>query len=87
MNYDPELPDGYQDADFDMRELQAKADHNAALRQQGICGHGWQQGYPNGEGTTPGMARCLDCGDIVSDRFEAALSEGEPASRLRVACN
>ena len=41
MNRDTELPDGFQDADFDQRELEAAGALTAALRRRGICGHGW----------------------------------------------
>lgn len=41
MNHDFELPNGFQDADFEMRALQAKGNRSAALRRRGICDHGW----------------------------------------------
>src|SRR5262245_10400760 len=41
FGYDPELPAGFQEADLEMRELEAAAARNAALRRRGICTHGW----------------------------------------------
>jgi hypothetical protein len=41
MSHDPELPGGFQDADFDQRGLEAAGALTAALRRRGICDHGW----------------------------------------------
>jgi hypothetical protein len=41
MNYDPELPAGFQDADFEMRDLDAAGDRARRLMKRGICAHGW----------------------------------------------
>ena len=48
MNHDPELPNGFQDDDFDMRDLEQAAARSAALRRRGICDHGWLMA-PDGE--------------------------------------
>lgn len=61
-NYDPELPAGFQDADFEMRSLQAQARRDAALRKKGICTHGWVQGPPGPESEPRTNWKCLDCG-------------------------
>lgn len=55
-NYDPELPAGFQDADFEMRELEEAANRAARLRDQGICVHDRFRTFDTGE------ARCGDCG-------------------------
>ena len=65
MNRDPELPDGFQDDDFDQRELEQAGALTAALRRRGICDHGWLMSPP-GERT-----RCLHCGATFAD-VEAA---------------
>ena len=46
MNRDMELPGGFQDADFEMRDLMAAGRRIAAARRKGLCAHGWRQGYP-----------------------------------------
>jgi hypothetical protein len=61
MSRDPELPNGYQDDDFDMRELEQAGALTAALRRRGICDHGWLMA-PNGE-----PARCLHCGAVFAN--------------------
>lgn len=43
MFRDTELPAGFQDADFEMRALQAAGNRASALRKRGICSHGWMQ--------------------------------------------
>ena len=41
MFRDQELPNGFQDADFEMASLQAKGARSSALKRRGICDHGW----------------------------------------------
>jgi len=64
---DPELPNGFQDADFEMRDLEEKARRSAEARKRGKCDHGWRQGQP---GTFPGsplqMEKCLHCGKVAT---------------------
>jgi hypothetical protein len=69
MNHDPELPNGFQDDDFDQRELEAAGARSAGLRRRGICDHGWLSA-PAGE-----PARCLHCGAVFADA-EAAHEAG-----------
>jgi hypothetical protein len=61
--YDPELPAGFQDADFEMRELEAQADRIHAAKQRGICVHGWWQTRDDG------TVICLEdgCGQVFID--------------------
>jgi len=61
MSRDPELPGGYQDADFDQRALEQAGALTAALRRRGICDHGWLMA-PEGE-----PAKCLHCGEVFAD--------------------
>lgn len=69
--YDPELPAGFQDADFEMREMEEIGDAIAAARKAGRCTHGSAVGYlpvpayPEQEGLTPGQLRCTQgCGEV-----------------------
>lgn len=41
QDFDDELPGGFRDADLQMAELQAAANHESRLRKAGICTHGW----------------------------------------------
>ena len=61
MSRDPELPNGFQDDDFDMRDLEHAGALTAALRRRGICDHGWLMA-PDGE-----PARCLHCGAVFAN--------------------
>lgn len=71
--YDPELPNGFQDADFEMRELEqsARAIHRAE-KVHGICFHNGTVGlgadgkahYPEAEGLTGDQRKCWDCGRV-----------------------
>jgi hypothetical protein len=45
MFYDEELPAGFQDADFEQRELEMLGNRAAANRKRGICNHGSWVGY------------------------------------------
>ena len=63
--YDPELPAGLQDADFEMRELEATAKRAAALRAKGICTHGHSQGFTRSNGSKG--TKCLNCPAIFAD--------------------
>lgn len=76
LDYDPEVPAGYSDADMLQSSLEAAGRRSAALRARGICDHGWTQGLAAsgewcGEGAAPavGFARCLHCGEDVPDPF------------------
>ena len=59
--YDPELPAGYQDADFEMRELEARGNRAARLRAKGICTHGHVQGGDFDNPDKPSEVKCLNC--------------------------
>ena len=56
--YDPELPGGFQDADFETRELVEAGNHAARLRRKGVCLHNWLHA-PFG-----GPCKCNDCGKV-----------------------
>ncbi len=73
MYHDPELPNGFQDADFEMAALTADGDRAAALAEQGICTHGWLFAPPFGE------AKCNECGKVFKD---AAHARAEGYNRL-----
>lgn len=76
MNHDFELPNGFQDADFEMRDLEAKGNRSYQLRKAGICTHGWLQGPPGKPVTT-----CLYCG-ATFESSEAAFRAGNEAMGL-----
>lgn len=42
--YDDELPAGFQDGDFEQRELEAQAARASALHRRGICTHSYRLG-------------------------------------------
>lgn len=65
MYRDPELPNGFQDADFEMRDLEEKGRRSAALRKKGICDHGWRQVGNGRNGIEIGKFKCLHCGAMV----------------------
>lgn len=50
LGHDDEMPRGFQDADFEMRGLEASARRSGNARKRGICDHGWTgpvvQGQP-----------------------------------------
>lgn len=50
MNYDPEVPAGYQDADLEMLEWEDDARWHARLRTMGFCLHGSWLGIGDGKG-------------------------------------
>lgn len=68
--YDPELPNGFQDADIEMSELIAAGNRSAELRRKGLCDHGWLQGPA---GSRDSKVHCNDCG-AVFDSFEDAYA-------------
>ena len=41
FGHDDELPGGFQDADFEMRDLQAAAGRSRRARARGLCDHTW----------------------------------------------
>ena len=75
MSYDIELPAGFQDADFEMRSLQAKGARSSALKRRGICDHGWLQGPPGKP-----IVTCNHCGKEFAS-FEAAYAEHDELHR------
>lgn len=72
MNYDEEVPAGFQDADLEQAEAERTGDRIAALREAGICTHGWIVGrpesgeifYPEQEYLTRPEVLCKDCGAV-----------------------
>jgi len=50
------------DADIEQANLEALGNHEARLKKQGKCTHGWRQG-PDKDGLT----KCLDCGKVATD--------------------
>jgi hypothetical protein len=63
MYRDPELPNGFQDGDFEQRELEEAGRTSARIRKAGKCDHGWRQG-----GLPEGKSKCLHCGKIATDK-------------------
>ena len=66
---DLELPNGFQDADFEQNALERLGARSAKLRKQGICSHGWLFAPEHGE------AKCLHCNKVFPDS-ETARDEG-----------
>jgi len=62
--HDPELPAGFQDADFEQRDLESLGRRLTQLKRAGICTHGWTKGQPGPEDRGP--ITCLDCGAIFA---------------------
>jgi hypothetical protein len=60
FGYDPELPDGFQDADFEMQNLIERGNLIAELKRKGICTH--QARKIEGTPTADADAMCTDCG-------------------------
>lgn len=67
------------DADIEMRELEASAEHDAGLRRLGVCVHGWTQGGVDTAGNphSGDCVKCLDCG-----RVYASLGDMEHARAM-----
>jgi hypothetical protein len=73
--YDEELPAGFQDADFEQREMEELGNQIAALERKGICTHGHTVGlgadgvahYPEAEGLVGQQRKCSDCGEVFAD--------------------
>lgn len=79
MTRDFELPTGFQDADFEVRELEAAAARSSALRRRGFCDHGWTapadpSTFHSGK---PYRIVCNHCGATFADSAEhmAAVRE------------
>ena len=81
MTYDEELPAGFQDADFEMAEMEAVGNQLARQRRRGICTHGHMVGfkinpdtgkvfYPEQEGLVEGQSRCMDCKQVFQSDDE-----------------
>lgn len=71
FDYDPDLPAGFQDADFEMRDLQAAAARDARLRKAGRCTHSWYQDPPGPPSAPTSVYTCHHCGATFPT--EAAL--------------
>jgi hypothetical protein len=63
MNRDPELPGGFQDADFEARGLEAAGARISRARKAGRCAHGWTGPAAD----RPGLRVCLYCGKIGTE--------------------
>lgn len=75
--YDPELPDGIQDGDFEEAELYASADREARLKRHGICTHGHRQGFNGQDYMAPGQVQCLECKVIFQSEVDIEASRQE----------
>ena len=83
FGYDEELPNGFQDADFEMRELEELGNRIARLERKGICQHGAVVGYKypavyyEQEHMAPGEMLCHGCGAIFQgdDAWDSARYE------------
>ena len=60
--YDPELPAGFQDGDFEQAELETLAKRSSRLKKRGLCDHGWVQG------NVDKTATCLHCNKTFPSR-------------------
>lgn len=83
MYYDEELPNGFQEADFEMRAFEEEAARIRHLESQGFCQHGHTQGWPTvagfdelreqlafrGMAEGDGKVLCLKCDEVVDDPF------------------
>ncbi len=86
FGYDPEVPAGFQEADFEMAELEARARENAARRARGDCPHTWIQGGSGYKREHPEKAAsiglqddesvCFHCGDVVTDCAGVTIRPG-----------
>ena len=70
FGHDMELANGTQDADLEMAELTASANHHAALRKRGLCTHGWRQGPPGPWHKPTTVWTCLHCGKVFQSEAE-----------------
>ena len=73
MYRDNELPAGFQDADFDMRSLQAAGARSSALKKRGICDHGWlAPANPSSFHTGADYSMvCNHCGKVFANEEQA----------------
>jgi len=65
MNRDNELPNGFQDGDFELRELEEQGRYEAYLRKIGKCSHTWRQIGNSNNDIPKGFFKCLHCDQIV----------------------
>jgi len=66
------------DADIEMGNLEAIADREDDLKDQGICCHGFRRTAP-GNGRTDGKTVCIECGKVA----EWEILQRERSKRLR----
>ena len=69
MTHDFDLPGGFQDADFDMRELTAQANHESRLRKAGICTHSWTGPIKVVNSSDSDKRICHHCGRIATEEI------------------
>jgi len=75
FGYDEEVPAGFQDADFEMREMEEVGRQMTAQRKRGVCQHASAVGftgtvnYPEQEGLRTGELRCTEgCARVFADQ-------------------
>lgn len=66
FGYDPEVPAGFQEGDFEQAELEAESARVSALNRRGICTHSWQLG---------GGINFYDGEAIAQDRLKGKFPE------------
>lgn len=75
FGYDPELPAGFQEADFEQAAFEEEGRRHAALRRRGICTHGWLLGG----GATVNRSR----EEIEEDRKRGSFPERVTDARVQ----
>lgn len=75
--YDPELPNGYQDADLEMAEMQRVGNVITKLERKGICVHSSRKEMTLNKGDhLEYLDHCMECGKIAPrDELDAVLQD------------
>lgn len=70
MNRDIDLPNGFQDADLEMRELERSANLASKARKRGVCDHSWYGGPPGRPESPTSVYTCYHCGAVFKTEAE-----------------
>jgi hypothetical protein len=86
LDWDPELPAGYQDADIEQAALEQEGRRLTALHKRGICTHGWCLGKGTVNRSRPDIEADRRGGTFPDRPTDPSIQEQSDIPDLKLLC-